>query len=241
MPVSAADLRDGEDDEEVEAEALDGAGVVRGDGAGVPDELAAADDEGLAGDVGEAELQEHVREVGDVGAGPERGDRGGEAGVHVEAGLPRAADGERVEEERVHRQRGGAAEQDPAVPALHALAPRVQHGPEQPPRRGARVLRRRWLGLLRLDRHERGPSVGVPVRRVHLVAGRGVERRHPGLRARVALPGRAPRRPAAQPAAAASRLLVPRHARAPPDSTGTITRSREKPLLRKQTNRHNSG
>jgi hypothetical protein len=50
-------------DEEVEAEALDGADVVRGDGAGVPDELAVP---------GEAELQEHVR---DIGASPERGGR----------------------------------------------------------------------------------------------------------------------------------------------------------------------
>ena len=154
--MSAADLRNGEDDEEVEPEALGGARVVRGDGAGVPLELAAADDEGLAGDVGEAELEQDVREVPGVGAGPERGDRGGEVGVHVEAGLAGAADGERVEEERVHRQRGGPAQQDPPVPAPHALAPRVQHGAEQPPRGGARVLRRRRRrrrGLLRLDRH----------------------------------------------------------------------------------------
>jgi hypothetical protein len=66
-------------DEEVEAEALDGVGVVRGDGVGVPDELAAP---------GEAELQEHVREVRDIGAGLEHGDRGSEA-VHVETGLKR--------------------------------------------------------------------------------------------------------------------------------------------------------
>jgi hypothetical protein len=52
---------------------------VRGDDASVPDELAAP---------GEAELQEHVREVRDIGAGLERGDRGSEA-VHVEAGLKR--------------------------------------------------------------------------------------------------------------------------------------------------------
>lgn len=132
---------------------------MRSDGSGVPDELAAADDEGLAGDVGEAELEQDVAQVRDVGEGPERGDGGGEAGVHVEAGLAGAADGERVEEERVDRQRGGPAQQDPPVPALHALAPRVQHGPEEPPRRGARVVRRRrrrrrrGLGLLRLDGH----------------------------------------------------------------------------------------
>jgi hypothetical protein len=34
---------------------------VRGDGAGIPDELAAP---------GEAELQEHMHEVRDIGAGP---------------------------------------------------------------------------------------------------------------------------------------------------------------------------
>jgi hypothetical protein len=206
---------------------------VRGDGAGVPDELAAPDDEGLAGDVGEAELQEHVREVRHVGAGPQRRDRGGEPGVHVEAGLAGAADGERVEEERVHRQRGGAAQQDPAVPALHAPAPRVQHGPQQPPPRVPRRRRRPRRLRLALDRHERGPRVGVPVRRVHLVARRGVERRHPGLRARVALPAGRPtrRRPPAH-SAAASGLLVPRHlVRAPlVSTTTTTTRSREKPL-----------
>jgi hypothetical protein len=45
---------------------------------GVPDELAAP---------GEAKLLKHVCEVRDIGAGPERGDRGSKAGVHVEAGL----------------------------------------------------------------------------------------------------------------------------------------------------------
>jgi hypothetical protein len=56
-------------DEEVEADALDGAGVR--------DELVAP---------GEAELQEHVC---DIGAGPKRCDHGSEVGVHVEAGLKR--------------------------------------------------------------------------------------------------------------------------------------------------------
>ncbi|BAS86477.1 Os03g0758250, partial [Oryza sativa Japonica Group] len=144
-------LWDGQDDEEIEPEALEGAGVVSGDGAGVPDELAAADDEGLAGDVGDAELEEDVGEVRQVGGGAERRDGGGEAGVHVHARLPGAADGERVEEERVHRQRGGAGQQDPPVPPLHALAPRVEHRAEHPPRRRRRrVVRRRRL---RLDRH----------------------------------------------------------------------------------------
>jgi hypothetical protein len=36
---------------------------------------------------GEAKLLEHMREVRAIGAGPERGDRGSEAGVHVETGL----------------------------------------------------------------------------------------------------------------------------------------------------------
>ena len=55
---------------------------MRGDGAGIPDELAAPS---------EARLQEHVHEVRDIGAGPgpERGDSGSEAEVHVEAGLKR--------------------------------------------------------------------------------------------------------------------------------------------------------
>ena len=60
-----------------------GAGVVRGYSAAVLDELAAADNEGLGGDVGEAELEQDLREVPGVIAGPERGDHGGEAGVHV--------------------------------------------------------------------------------------------------------------------------------------------------------------
>uniref|UniRef100_J3M1W3 Uncharacterized protein n=1 Tax=Oryza brachyantha TaxID=4533 RepID=J3M1W3_ORYBR len=76
-----ADLWDGQDDEEVKLETLEGAGVVRRDGAGVPDKLAAADDEGLAVDVGEAELEEDRH----VGAGAERRDGGGEASIHVHA------------------------------------------------------------------------------------------------------------------------------------------------------------
>uniref|UniRef100_J3M8B5 Uncharacterized protein n=1 Tax=Oryza brachyantha TaxID=4533 RepID=J3M8B5_ORYBR len=86
-----ADLWDGQDDEDVKLETLEGAGVVRGDGAGVPDKLDAADDEGLAGDVGEAELEQDVRQVCQVGAGAERCDGGGEAGVHVHARLAGAA------------------------------------------------------------------------------------------------------------------------------------------------------
>jgi hypothetical protein len=55
---------------------------VRGDGAGIPNELAAP---------GEVELHEHVHGVRDIGAGlgPERGDSGSEAEVHVETGLKR--------------------------------------------------------------------------------------------------------------------------------------------------------
>jgi hypothetical protein len=97
-------------------------------------------------------------------------------------------------------------------------------GPQQPPRRVPR--RRRRPRRLALDRHERGPRVGVPARRVHLVARRGVERRHPGLHARVALPvGRPTRRRPPAHSAATSGLLVPRQlARAPLDSTGLMRR-----------------
>jgi hypothetical protein len=81
-------------------------------------------DEGLAGDVGEAELEKDVREVPGVVAGPERGDRGGEASVHVETGLALA-------------------------PQVH----RFQRRTHLPPRARARVLRhrrRRRRGPLRL-------------------------------------------------------------------------------------------
>lgn len=170
-------LRDWENDEGIEPEALEGADVMGGDGTCVPHEFAAANHHALPGHVGEPELQPHVPQVEHIHARTDSGDDGGQPAVHVEAGRAASPDGEGVEVEGIDREGDATCEEESAIPCLDPLGPRVENAPEST---------RGGIGLCgaKLDGDEGGAGGGLP-----LAAAGGVERGNAGLSTGVAFDG----------------------------------------------------
>ena len=123
-------LRDREDDEGVEPKALERANIVRGYGTCVPYQFPASHNQRLPRHVRHPKLQPQVAEVHRVYARPEHRHYGRQPTVHVQARCPTSSYRQRVEEQRVHRQRHPPCQQERSVPTLHALASWVQHLPE---------------------------------------------------------------------------------------------------------------
>lgn len=101
-----------------------GGEVAGSDGAGVGDELAAAENAGAGGDEGGAELDDDVEEVEGVGDGAEEGDENAEAEVDLHAGG--AADFGEVEVEGVEEHGDEAGDEEDVVPFRHELRSGVQ-------------------------------------------------------------------------------------------------------------------
>lgn len=69
-------------------------------------------------------------EVHGIGARTDDSDQNRQQAVHVEAGAA-TPDGERVEEDRIHRKRYPSGDQDGPVPPPDPIASRVEDWPEQ--------------------------------------------------------------------------------------------------------------
>ena len=121
-------LRDWEHGGEVDDEVV--LEVADGDLIGVPDELAAAEDAGAGGDERGAELEDHVREVEEVGEGAHDGDGDADAHVHRDAGV--GAGEEEVEVHGVDEEADHAGDEEEAVPAEDDLVPRVEDAARRP-------------------------------------------------------------------------------------------------------------
>lgn len=98
--------------------------VADGNFSSVHDQIAAAENPRTGGDEGGAELQEHVKEVEEVGDGAEEGDDDGEAGVVGEASV--AADVGEVEVERIDEESGDADDEEDVVPVRNDVGVRVE-------------------------------------------------------------------------------------------------------------------
>lgn len=110
--------------------------VAQRDLVGVAYELSAAEHARAGRDEGDAELEDHVREVEEVGDAADDGDGGADAQVHGHARVVPVGV-EEVEVERVHEQPHQAGHQEQPVPPQHHVVARVQD-PARRPRRPAR-------------------------------------------------------------------------------------------------------
>lgn len=100
---------------------------MRSDGTWVPHELAASDDKRLPRDVRQPELKPQVKQMDGVNARTKNGYNRRQGAVHVQTRGAASADGQRIEEQRVHSQRHATCEEERAVESLHALAARIEH------------------------------------------------------------------------------------------------------------------
>jgi hypothetical protein len=103
----------------------------------ITDELSAAEDAGAGRDERDAELEDHVREVEEVGESAYGGDDDADAHVHGHARVV-AVRVEEVEVERVDEQPDEAGHEEEAVPPEHGVVARVQDAARRCPRPAVR-------------------------------------------------------------------------------------------------------
>ena len=98
------DLRNREDDEEIEPEAFERPDVVGGNGTCVPHEFTTTHHQRLPRHVRQPELQPQVKQVHSVHTRPQHRHDGRQPTVHIQARSPLAANGYDVKEEGIHCQ-----------------------------------------------------------------------------------------------------------------------------------------
>lgn len=121
------DLGNGKNYENVEPKSFERTHVMRSDGTWVPHELAASDNKRLPGDVRQPELKPQVKQMDDVNKRAKNGYNCRQGAVHVQTRGAASANGQRIEEQRVHSQRHATCEEERAVESLHALAAWIEH------------------------------------------------------------------------------------------------------------------
>lgn len=114
----------GEIDDEIVLEVSDG------DLVGVPDELAASEDARAGRNESRAELEDHVREVEEVGDGAHGGDGDADAHVHLDARLPFGV--EEVEVHGVDEEADHAGDEEKAVPVKDDVVAGVEDAAGRP-------------------------------------------------------------------------------------------------------------
>lgn len=128
MKMKLGDLWEGEAGPSVEPEVP--AEVAGPDLCRVADEVASAEDAGARRDKGDAELEDDVADVHDVGYGTKEGEGADDVPVHGDAAV--AADVEDVEVEGIGEEGDEAGEEEDAVPSGDDSAAGVEDAPGLP-------------------------------------------------------------------------------------------------------------